>query len=332
MTRSYPQPIYPGRAVIDVGAVQGLLLGAADAVAAAKALVDGSDCDPKLAVVLNLSIAVYGVVEGIIDKAIVPMNCPAAAGRNDRPPNQAPIPPAQPGKKELEDALETADLTAVVFGADLGGFPLANRDKLAEAFSVGLRSAALKKAEVAGTDMSEAVRVVDDALSCATDMAFLGQVSGPPKQRGGGPENDNRPSNNENEPRNTMPVRLIFPDRWSRIHFESTLREKTGMRANMSLPYNIRKLQTEYQRFIREENPQKIVVIRTDVKGLSFTAHLKEEGVAGWTQCGSLPIPPAIMLGEVGLDRAMHRPAWSHQSSQPSSLVSSQNPEPGMSS
>jgi hypothetical protein len=234
MTRSYPQPIYPGRAVIDVGAVQGLLLGAADAVAAAKALVDGSDCDPKLAVVLNLSIAVYGVVEGIIDKAIVPMNCPAAAGRNDCPPNQAPIPPAQPGKKELEDALETADLTAVVFGADLGGFPLANRDKLAEAFSVGLRSAALKKAEVAGTDMSEAVRVVDDALSCATDMAFLGQVSGPPKQRGGGPENDNRPSNNENEPRNTMPVRLIFPDRWSRIHFESTLREKTGMRQHVT--------------------------------------------------------------------------------------------------
>jgi hypothetical protein len=73
--------------------------------------------------------------------------------------------------------LATAEKTAVVFDADLGRSPVANRATLNGAFAAGLKAATMKVAEESGGDANENIRIVNDALSCADNLDFLGQTT-----------------------------------------------------------------------------------------------------------------------------------------------------------
>ncbi len=131
----------------------------------------------------------------------------------------------EPGTAELKAALTRADRTAVVFDADLGRLLVANRATLNGAFAAGLRAATVKVAE----DVNEGIRVINDALSCADDLDFVGQTSSQ--------KIDKRdPANPVTLPFCTMPVKLEFQNRNNRIHFEKTLRKHCNLKATISLP------------------------------------------------------------------------------------------------
>jgi hypothetical protein len=55
----------------------------------------------------------------------------------------------------LKAALATADKTAVIFDANLGPSPVANRTALNNAFAAGLKAATLKVADESGGDAAE---------------------------------------------------------------------------------------------------------------------------------------------------------------------------------
>ncbi len=73
----------------------------------------------------------------------------------------------------------------IIFDADLGRSRVANRATLNGVFTTGIRAATLK---LAMESITEAIRIVNDALCCAENLDFLGEASSK--------KVDNRDSNN----------------------------------------------------------------------------------------------------------------------------------------
>jgi hypothetical protein len=108
----------------------------------------------------------------------------------------------------------------------------------------------------------------------------------------------------------SMPVKLDFPDRNTRIHFERTLRKQCNLKANISLPTPIRKYQALYLKAMKEHHPGKAVMVRPDTASLSLVTLIKEEGGGAWLRCaGSHPIPRDIMLPSYKLPNRVDVPA-----------------------
>jgi hypothetical protein len=94
-----------------------------------------------------------------------------------------------------------------------------------------------------------------------------------------------------------MPVKLSFADRDSRLNFERSVRQHTGLKATQSLPAVIRRHMAAFRKALEGRHEGQIIMVRHDVASLSFTAFRKSDGDARWTACPeTLPIPLGIML------------------------------------
>ncbi len=147
---------------------------------------------------------------------------------------------------------------------------------------------------------AEAIRAADDALSCVTEMTFLGQATKPYAN-----------SRDASDPRNgsfhTMPIKMVFPDRNStcRIHFERTMREKCKIKASMSLPYSIRKEANKVRKAALEQFPGEIVMVRAESDTHAFAIFHKKDGEGKWVRSPeNIPIPLSSVLPvkEVGAE------------------------------
>jgi hypothetical protein len=69
---------------------------------------------------------------------------------------------------------------------------------------------------------------MNDALDCVSEMEFISLKSEKTRQKD---EVTNEPKNHY-----TMPIKLKFDDRSSRLHFERSVKATCGLRAVMSLP------------------------------------------------------------------------------------------------
>jgi hypothetical protein len=94
-----------------------------------------------------------------------------------------------------------------------------------------------------------------------------------------------------------MPVKLDFPDRDTRIHFEKTLRKHCGIKATISLPFEIRRFQALFLGALRDRYKGRAITARPDTATLSMVAFMKNEGDRGWSRCReTVPIPRGILL------------------------------------
>jgi hypothetical protein len=290
ISRDFPRLTPPERQGVDVEAVAALLVGAAEAVPAIKAMIAKEGVDPDVKAISEMTLALFSVVETLWEKAVRPAAmAPLGAVASGR---VAPIPLPKPDgdKRELIDALAAAERTAILFDANLGSVPIANRSKLNHALSSGIRASALALAEREGHDPAEAVRVADDALSLVADMAFLGQSSKPVNKKF-----------NPSGDFHTLPIKLEFEDRGARIHFERTMRERCGIRASMSLPQPVRDAQKKFLESLKPSYPDQIVVVRVDTQKLRFNAFHKVDGAPEWIRCAeSRGIPFNIMREVAG--------------------------------
>jgi hypothetical protein len=292
LTRDFPALNYPTRGGVDVGVVKSLLVEAAKAVADIKEVMDDPTVDPINLKFAKFNIAIFNLLEAAVEKGIVPI---AAAPALAQDTTQTEI----KGERLLKDALETAEKTAVMFEADLGTQPVANRERLGQLFSAGIRAHALRKAEAAGKDPVEAVRIVADAVSCVSDIAFLGQAT---KKF----ENKFNKEDDRNGKFCTMPVKLTFPDRSSRIHFERVMRSECDLRASMSLPEQIRGVHGDFNRKLREKYPDTPISIRVNADRLRLEAHMKAEGEKTWKRTEDVwDLDPAIMVPGSGKEKVL---------------------------
>jgi hypothetical protein len=243
------------------------------------------------------NLAFFALLVAVVEKAVIPLaNSPRPTW--NRQHTVAPKP--DPGKKKLADVLAAAEKTAIIFDANLGTASIGNKDRLAHTFSAKVQAKAIAVAgegdgseEEIAAATAEAIRVADDALSC-TDMSFLGQATKVYT-------NSRDASDSRNGTFYTMPIKFVFPDKSSRIHFQRTMREKCKLKATMSLPLGIRKEAEKCRKSALEQFPGEIVMVRAESDDLQFAIFLKKDGDRKWVRSPiSYPIPVSAVLPEQG--------------------------------
>jgi hypothetical protein len=311
----YPPLSPPDRPNLDLGEIKTLLVAATAASEEVGPMLESQDLDPKIKLIGNLSLALLSLVAGIVENGLVPMAGGGGGGAEPKSPRfgAGPPPPPKPaaGISELKEALEKADLESILFDADLGNVSLGNRNGLAVAFSNGIRKAAIATAESkaaesgdgeSARDPGEAVRAMNDALDCVTEMDFIGLKSEKAKNRPG--------SEAAAKSHFTMPVKLKFDDRSSRLHFEKSIKYHCGLRAVMSLPKPIREEQALVARALRDRYPGDMITVRPDIGSLHFVAFRKKATERRWSRCSeSVPIPSGIMLPDYKVRKVIALPA-----------------------
>ena len=283
LTRDYPPLNVPERQSVDVDAVSALLVGAAEAVPAIRAKFESPDSSQDVRELAGFSLKMFDLLAGVWERVVRPAVSSPTSGLAAG--SRAPKPPPKPdaGKRELMEALAVSEKTSILYDANLGLVPIANRQKLNNALSVGIRETAVLRAERDGADPAEAVRVADDALSLVTNLSFMGQASRPVKDTA----------------HCSMPIRLEFEDRGSRIHFERTIKAQCGIRATMSLPKPVRDAQSKFYQAMKERYVNEIVMVRVDTERLRFIAFHKEDQGPKWLECLEVePIPYDILTRE----------------------------------
>ena len=285
LTRDSPPLTLPAPLTLDVSAIRALMVDAASKAAETETLMTEKGVNKSNKQLATSVIALFKLIEAVVEKAIIPM---AETGNGPNAGAGAPCPPRIPKEvSELREALETAEKSAIVFNADLGPLPLANRAALSGNFTAGLRAAAIATAGSDASKAAESVRAAADALSCASKLEFLGQSS---KRTGG----DGVAGGGGGFC--SMPVKLSFEDRSERIHFERTLREKCGIRATISLPYGVREEQKKFHNLLKEKYSDQLVMSRPDSNKLAFIAFTKTDGDRQWTKVNdTFPIDPACL-------------------------------------
>jgi hypothetical protein len=149
-----------------------------------------------------------------------------------------------------------------------------------------LRHKIVENAKSKGQDPAEAIRVTDDALSCVSDMEFIGTRSEKAKDRSGA-----------EKPYFTMPVKLKFEDREARINFEKQVKNTTGLKAVMSLPKPIRIEQAAFQKALRDRYKSDFIMVRPDPRTLRLISFRKEGGEGRWFRGEEeLVLQPGTML------------------------------------
>ena len=296
--KNYNQDHPPPRQPLDTAHIQNLLVAASAIAKDVTPMADDPTTPPTQRAVIAMLLAMMNLMEAVVERGIVPISATAAAvakkipaSRTANPPAVAAKPAPPPGKQELIDALKKADLETVVFDVNLGTKPISNRDILANSFSVTLNQQTIAAAEKNDKDSAESVRLVDDALSSAENIEFLG---------GRTKEFENKRS--ASDPRNrafcTMPVKLSFPDRSSRILFERTLSAEAGIRATQSYPKNVRTEMTLFRNALLEKYPDHLIMTRpAPLPALELIAFQKRDGEPKWQQLDiTHPLPLNIML------------------------------------
>ena len=175
----------------------------------------------------------------------------------------------------LQDCLDLAERTAILFDANLGHTPTANRDNLTFALWSGVKTAAISKAERDGMDANSFIKLVDDAVSCVTTTEFLGTRSAPF-------ENKQSKADPCNKSFCSMPVKLTFRDRGSRINFEQTMRSLCNLCAAISLPKHISDFRTLIADKIKSSSLNCFVSIRLNSENQSLVALTKKEANSQW--------------------------------------------------
>jgi hypothetical protein len=295
LSREASFPSLPNVPKLDVGKVRGLMVKANEMAAAIRTRITSDSVPDGVKELAGFSISLLDLMNAVVEEGIIPLSSPSTASFASAVSAPAPFPTAsrpraEPGTAELKAALTSAEKTAVVFDVDLGRSPVANRAALNGAFAAGLKAATMKTAENTGDDANECIRIVNDALSCADNLEFTGQTTTR--------KIDKRdPENPKTLDFCTMPVKLDFPDRNTRIHFEKTLRKHCGVKATISLPFQIRKFQSLYLDAMRDRYKGRVITARPDTSTMSMVAFMKNEGSRGWSRCReTVLIPRGIML------------------------------------
>jgi hypothetical protein len=295
LSREATVPSLPSVPKLDVGKIRGLMVKANEVAATIRSRYTAESVPNGVRELAGFSISLLDLVSAVVEEGIIPMSSSPSASFASVASAPAAFPTAsrpraEPGTAELKAALTSAEKTAVVFDVDLGRSPVANRAALNGAFAAGLKAAAVKTAEDTGDDANEGIWIVNDTLSCADNLEFIGQTTTR--------KIDKRdPENPKTLDFCTMPVKLDFPDRNTRIHFEKTLQKHCGIKATISLPFQIRRFQSLYLEALRDRYKGRVITARPDTSTMSMVAFMKNEGDRGWSRCReTVPIPRGILL------------------------------------
>jgi len=299
LTNDFPPVVQPDRPAVDVASIKGILVEATAMAESLKPVLEREDLPADSRAIVSMLVTLVNLVGAVVEKGIEPISAAvvgsgattsrgfaSAARRLANPPPSVPVP--APGRRELVEALKRSETESVLFGANLGSSAVAHRASLNASFTADLRRRTeAVAAEHPGAVVEESLRVVEDALSCVENIDFLGQRSQPYKVPG------------ENVASNfcSLPIRLSFADKDTRLNFERTIKDNTGLKVSQSLPPVIRKQMAAFRRALEDRYRGDHIMTRPDHRTLEFLAYRREGGEGKWLPLReTFPIPPGILL------------------------------------
>jgi hypothetical protein len=131
----------PVQPKLDIGRIRGLMVKANEAATAIRSRITDGTASAEIVELASSSIALLDLISAVVEEGIIPMSSSVAAptfaavAGSRNAPNVPAKPRPEQGTAELRAALVAAEKTAVIFDADLGPSPVANRTALNIAFS-----------------------------------------------------------------------------------------------------------------------------------------------------------------------------------------------------
>jgi len=195
-----------------------------------------------------------------------------------------PPTPEETAATKVKRVLREAERRTVIFDLDMGAAPIINKESISRKVTLALHGAA--SAGEHDWNIKDAGEMVDDVLSCS-QLEFLGQGT---KKFFNNKKKD--------DPRNgkmcTVPVRLDFKNKETRVSAEYTLR--SICKASCSIPYP-KKLRALLGRAILEgkkKYPKNYIRTKVDVDGLQVTTSARV-GDTWLPASGPFPIPLDVL-------------------------------------
>ena len=175
---------------------------------------------------------------------------------------------------KVKKHLRESERKTIIYDLDLGNAPTINKDTISRKFTIALH----EKAKEGNHDwaISDASEMIDDALSCS-QLEFLG--SGTRKFYNNRDKTDKR-----NGKMCTVPVRMDFKNKETRVQAESTLRSICKVKC--SIPYP-KKLRTMINAMIQEGKRLRkdcFIKVKIDIDNLKLSASARTDD--GWDNLG----------------------------------------------
>ena len=173
-------------------------------------------------------------------------------------------------KKKVILTLRDAERKTVVFETDLGPTPILNKDTIATKFSMALCNKVKDGKHTYST--KDAEDNIDDILSCSK-LEFLG--SGTRKFF-----NDRDKKDPRNGKMCTIPVRMDFPNKETRVQAEISLRQICKVRCSIPYPKKLRGMVAAIVAEGKALHDKAFIRAKVDIDNLTLHAHARTE--SGW--------------------------------------------------
>ena len=198
-------------------------------------------------------------------------------------------------KKRLKQSIRDAEKRSVLFNLDLGPVPTMNKETLSRKVTMALSDKA--KGGAHDYNIDDAEETIDDVLSCSK-LEFLGSNSRKF-------HNNKKPSDSRNGKFCTLPVRMDFKDKETRIQAEISLRKICKVSCSTPYPKTLRKLLDSLVKEGKTIAPDLYIRTRVNVEKLTIDVHARDKDI--WRDLGlSRQIPLDILdyasiaaLGEI---------------------------------
>ena len=210
---------------------------------------------------------------------------PSYLERAANPPSQPDPPSAEElAKAKVKKALREAEKKTIIFNLDMGPVPTINKATLSRKVTEALSN----KAKEGNHDynIGDAEDTIDDVLSCSK-LEFLGTSSRSFYNK-----------KDTNDKRNakfcTLPVRLDFKDKETRIQAEISLRKLCKVSCSTPYPKGLRSILDGLIKEGKKAAPEHFIRTRVNVDKLTIDVHAKDG--SKWQDLGlARPIPLDIL-------------------------------------
>ena len=196
-----------------------------------------------------------------------------------------PLPdPEENLANKVKKHLREAERHTTIYGLDLGPTPTINKETISRKVTVALH----EKAKEGNHDwaLSNAADMIDDALSCS-QLEFMG--SGTRKFYNNRDKTDKR-----NGKMCTVPVRMDFKNKDTRIQAETTLRSICKVTCSTPYPKKLRLMINEAIQNGKKMRQGCFIKVKVDMDNLKISAAARTD--TGWENLGlDSPIPLDIL-------------------------------------
>jgi hypothetical protein len=192
--------------------------------------------------------------------------------------------PEESAAAKVKKVLREAERRTVIFELDLGAAPTLNKESISKKVTMALHSKAASGEH--DWNIKDAGEMVDDVLSCS-QLEFLG--SGTRKFY-----NNKKADDKRNGTMCTVPVRLDFKNKETRIQAESTLRNICKVSCSTPYPKKLRALLGKAILEGKKVYKESFIRTKIDIDNLSVSASARSGKT--WTHVyGPVPIPLDIL-------------------------------------